>query len=408
MNRFFLFTFLSVISAAGGSFAAENSTGQGDTLRKLVQGQKVEPAFSNTLANAQAGDANAQVALGNVFAEGLYGVPQNDAEAFRWYERAAEAGNSMGEFMLGSCYEQGKGPAKSFSEAAAWYKRSAGKGFAAAQAALGTLYSTGQGVARDPVEAYKWFALAAASGDTKAGEDRLKLAESMPLPDVAEGEYRAGSFRPVTGTQAGRKSQDDSPAPKSIEAGFFITADGYFLSRFHVTKDAQKIMVKNRNGLLPAQFVKGDIGADLAIYKVQGSFAAVPLALGTTPGKGSAVLVPRFNNEDWKEARIAPQVGTVLGMAPKMADTFQVGFGRPGENAGGCVLDSTGSAIGLATFRTFLPQQRNAFVSATALTAFGRLIFFQFAGCASGVGSGRETGSVKVARRGLTGLLLSY
>jgi len=387
------------------SMAAEAETS--DTIRDLVLGKSMEPAFSNTLANAQTGDPNAQVALGNVFAEGLYGIPQNDSEAFRWYEKAARGGNSMGEYLLGSSYEQGKGTPKNIEQALAWYKLSAGKGFASAQAALGNLYSAGQGVQRDPVEAYKWFALATAAGDTRAGEDRLKLAQAMPLQDVAEAEYRAGSFRPVTGTQAGRKSQDDGAIPKSMAAGFFITPDGYFLSRLHVTRNAQKIMVKTKDGLLPAQFVKGDINSDLAIYKVAGSFSAAPLAMTTTPGRGSVVSVPRFNNDDWKAARIVGQSGVVLGMVPKTADTFQVGFAHPGENAGGCVLDSTGAAIGLATFRTFLPQQTDAFVPATTFSSLKRL-FSNMPVVRSGLAPLGKQAPVEKLIEEASGLLLSY
>src|SRR5947208_1746399 len=166
MNRFVICG-LIWLATVNVSMAADNDVATSEAIHNLALGKKIEPAFSNTLENAETGDPNALIALG--------------------------------------------------------------KGFASAQAALGNLYSAGQGVPRDPVEAYKWLALAAAAGDTKASEDRLKLAESMPLQDVAEGEYRAGSFRSVTGAQAGRRSQDDSPTPKSIEAGFFITADGYFL-----------------------------------------------------------------------------------------------------------------------------------------------------------------------------------
>ncbi len=340
----------------------------------LRNAKNAEPSFSNTVAQAQAGDANAQIALGNVFAEGLYSVPQNDAEALQWYERSARAGNSLGEFILASFYEQGRGTTRNEAQALAWYKLSAGQGFTRAQAALGRIYASGQGVAKDPIEAYKWLSLAAAGGDNSANEERLKLAETMSLQQVAEGEYRTGSFRPVVGDAAGRKSQDDSPTPKSIEAGFFITPDGYFLSKMHVTRDAKKIMLKNKSGLMPARFVKGSIASDLAIYKVEGAFSALPISISSSPGRGSAVLVPTFNNDDWKSAQITQQNGSVLGLVTNAPDAFQVRFARPAENAGGCVVDTMGSAIGLAAFETFKPDQANAILTATSLGSLKQLL----------------------------------
>ncbi|HUR45510.1 MAG TPA: S1C family serine protease, partial [Candidatus Saccharimonadales bacterium] len=226
---------------------------------------------------------------------------------------------------------------------------------------------------KDPIEAYKWLSLAAAAGDNSAGAERLKLAETMSLQDVAEGEYRTGSFRPVTGDAAGRKSQDDSPTPKSMEAGFFITADGYFLSKMHVTRDARKIMVKNKNGLLPARFIKGNIASDLAIYKVEGTFSPLPISMSSIPGRGAKVSVPKFNNDDWKAARISQQSGIVLGSLTNTMDGFQVSFAQPGENAGGCILDTMGSAIGLAAFRTFKPDQTNSVVAATSFASLKQI-----------------------------------
>ena len=117
--------------------------------------------------------------------------------------------------------------------------------------------------------------------------------------------------------------------------------------------------------------------------------------------------MPKFNNEDWKAARIHQQTGVVLGMVPKTTDTFQVGFAHPGENAGGCVLDSTGAAIGLATFRTFRPQQSDAFVSATTLSSLRRLFLNMPNVKAALVPPGKQPASEKLIEDA-SGLLLSY
>lgn len=57
---------------------------------------------------AEAGDAEAQVNVGEIFEKGLGTEPNYEAAAI-WYERAAEQGNKRGLFNLGTLYEQGLG-----------------------------------------------------------------------------------------------------------------------------------------------------------------------------------------------------------------------------------------------------------------------------------------------------------
>lgn len=57
---------------------------------------------------AEAGDAKAQVNVGEIFEKGL-GTEPNYEAAVIWYRKAAEQGNKRGLFNLGTMYEQGKG-----------------------------------------------------------------------------------------------------------------------------------------------------------------------------------------------------------------------------------------------------------------------------------------------------------
>ncbi|HKW91603.1 MAG TPA: tetratricopeptide repeat protein, partial [Methylomirabilota bacterium] len=102
----------------------------------------------------------AQYQLGLRYASGE-GVPQDAAEAVRWYRRAAEQGLAPAQYQLGLRYANGDGVTRDFSEAAAWYRRAAEQGVAFAQFNLGVRYANGQGVERDPVQAYLWFSVAA-------------------------------------------------------------------------------------------------------------------------------------------------------------------------------------------------------------------------------------------------------
>ena len=73
-------------------------------------------------------------------AENGWGVPQNLAEAAKWYKASAEQNHQFGQNNLGWCYENGLGVEKSVVEAAKWYRRAAIQGHPHGQNNLGRCY----------------------------------------------------------------------------------------------------------------------------------------------------------------------------------------------------------------------------------------------------------------------------
>ena len=65
-------------------------------------------ALNVWMASAEAGDADAQVNVGEIFEKGLGREPNYEA-ALIWYEKAAQEGNKRALFNLGTLYEQGLG-----------------------------------------------------------------------------------------------------------------------------------------------------------------------------------------------------------------------------------------------------------------------------------------------------------
>ena len=98
---------------------------------------------------AEQGDVYAQFKLGVMFANG-YDVPEDDAEAVRWYLKAAEQGHAF------------------------------------AQASLGLMYAMGQGVPEDYIQAYAWFSLAAAQGGENAKDAKEYLTGIMTRAEITE------------------------------------------------------------------------------------------------------------------------------------------------------------------------------------------------------------------------------
>ena len=62
------------------------------------------------------------------------GVPQDDAEAVRWYRLAADQGDARAQVILGGMYDNGRGVPQDDAEAVAWTRKAAEPGRATASA----------------------------------------------------------------------------------------------------------------------------------------------------------------------------------------------------------------------------------------------------------------------------------
>jgi len=151
-------------------------------LSAHTQTPVIDPAL---LAKANAGDAPAQVQLGDNNRAAGDAVPHNPMQsaeyykqAIAWYRKAADQGSIAGQMHLAALYRDGgKGFSRDMEQAVEWYRKAAEQGDVTAQATLGVLYSIGQGVPRDDVEAYYWLDLAA----SVKGPNQEKYAASRQL-----------------------------------------------------------------------------------------------------------------------------------------------------------------------------------------------------------------------------------
>ena len=118
-------------------------------------------------------------------------VPQDHAEAVKWYRKAAEQGLDFAQYNLGVVYSEGEGVPQDHAEAAKWWHRAAAQGFVSAQSKLGLMYATGQGVPMDYVLAYMWLNLAAAQGNQAAINGRELVVELMTPADISKAQRLA-------------------------------------------------------------------------------------------------------------------------------------------------------------------------------------------------------------------------
>src|SRR5438132_740500 len=145
-NRF-LFTVLFLLSAAVFRLPAQ----QNEADRKVL---------AEIRAGADKGDAKAQYELGRAFFSGTLGVAKDEAEAVKWFRKAAEQNVADAQYSLGVCYD------------------------------------SGEGVVKDEVEAYKWWLLAAGQGNDDAKYNMTIVENKMSREQIAEGQRLARDFKP--------------------------------------------------------------------------------------------------------------------------------------------------------------------------------------------------------------------
>ena len=115
----------------------------------------------------------------------------------------ADQGDAWAQNNLGLLYELGQGVPQDYAQAVKWYRLAADQDDAWAQNMLGGMYELGQGVPKDDVEAHKWHNLSAARASADdaylrdlAVKSRDRVAMRMTPAQVAEAQKRAGEWRP--------------------------------------------------------------------------------------------------------------------------------------------------------------------------------------------------------------------
>jgi TPR repeat protein len=130
----------------------------------------------------------------------------NYETALRLLRPLAESGDTRAQFNLGVMYSEGQGVPQDYAEAAKWYRLSAEQGYAQAQYNLGLWYAQGEGGPRDDVQAHMWFNLAAARfppsdilSRSAAIKNRDTLASRMTPDQIAQAQRLAREWQPSSG-----------------------------------------------------------------------------------------------------------------------------------------------------------------------------------------------------------------
>ncbi|WP_167470039.1 tetratricopeptide repeat protein [Vreelandella andesensis] len=100
----------------------------------------------------------------------------------------AENGDIQSQITLGIMYENGQGVPQNHAEAAKWYKKAAVQGSSNGQFYLSLLYKSGLGVPFSPTMAYVLESLSAAQGHKIACKNRNLSLEKLERNQVSEGQ----------------------------------------------------------------------------------------------------------------------------------------------------------------------------------------------------------------------------
>lgn len=113
---------------------------------------------------AERNGPSAQYQLAMDYQKGTNGTPQNYSRALFWFNQAAQAGNAEAQDELGNIYAKGKIVTRNYQTALYWYQKSAAQNLASGQYHLGTMYQKGRGTAQNSAQAKYWFDRAIGQG----------------------------------------------------------------------------------------------------------------------------------------------------------------------------------------------------------------------------------------------------
>jgi TPR repeat protein len=155
--------FLALLSPSAQALQSPSQPSRAPSSGTQAPSQAKEEEIAELKQRAGAGDARAQVQVGLAYLTGD-GVAGDDAEAVKWFRKAADQDDPDGERYLAEMYVSGRGVPADNAEAAKWLRLAAAQGDARSEHNLAVMYLQGMGVPKNTTEAAKWMRKAADQG----------------------------------------------------------------------------------------------------------------------------------------------------------------------------------------------------------------------------------------------------
>lgn len=116
------------------------------------------------------------------------------ADTLEGMRKLAEQGDSAAQFSVGAHYAAGEDVPQDYAEAVRWFTMAAEQGHVVSQATLGAYYWAGRGVPQDLGKAYFWSVLAQAGGDEASKYRVAHLASRMNHAQIARAQQQANDW----------------------------------------------------------------------------------------------------------------------------------------------------------------------------------------------------------------------
>jgi len=162
-------------------------------IERRLAGREQSPRFSPETAMASSGSPAPSASVSRASWQGAASrsAQHRSLSDLRTF---AEQGDAEAQWGLGILYHNGEGVPQDDAEAVRWFRRAADQAYVPALSALGSHYWSGRGVTQDYAQAYFWFQLALAEGDGKSKSLLEGLATQMTGSQIAEARQQAEAW----------------------------------------------------------------------------------------------------------------------------------------------------------------------------------------------------------------------
>jgi len=139
-----------------------------------------DDSLNNLKQAALSGDKEAMFKLGVCYFEGK-GVEENKAEAFQWFQKAADQNDASAQYNLGVMYSKGYGVEVDMGKAFYWFQKAALQGDRSSQRRLSRIYQEGKGVPKNSKLVTYWMMRSRDSeSKIEIDQEQIELLDFVP------------------------------------------------------------------------------------------------------------------------------------------------------------------------------------------------------------------------------------
>ena len=233
---------------------------------------------------AEAGDANAQFHVGNLYDGSTPCLPDDRVKRIEWYGKAANQGHAKSLVRLADYYLHGWGVSQDVDQAASLYRNAAAQGEVEAMRKLGNMYHSGKLVPKDLAEAENWYLEAAARGDPFSARTLAEILKSKDTEGRIANVQQLAEIKERYQERKGRLMEEENTRILESAGRLFGRIAVVFPA---VGSDADAPVVLTEGMRYKGLKAIGSIPGSIAVYGPAGVLIApfMPFAVLSAPSK---------------------------------------------------------------------------------------------------------------------------